>query len=198
MSARATTTGSSSIRTLVFVLAGPRYGWRPGSTLRPGTRDLRVLDPTGRAGVLALNANRVPALRPCRRGSAHRRDHQLVDHIGTQVVAHHVGAHTASPSSRCISCGDASPACSANCQRERLSTSAKSPQQKRLRLTGWLRPSEPASDACERRVELLRPSLRVYAGGSGHRVIVVSVHNRRSSRGGSPSAPSNTRRRSNR
>jgi len=57
------------------------------------------------------------------------------------------------------------------------------PQEERTSLPTWLDPTESASNAGERRVEVLLPHICVYAGFYGHRA-VMTVHNGSRSGGG--------------
>ena len=142
--------------------------------------DLGVLDPPGRAGVLALDPDGVGALLHVAGLVDHQHRLLVVRGARRRTRAHRRGRRrhptTARPSRCCMPSGVASPAHSAIVQQFLRGRSDSSPSTNRpARRRGSTRANRPAIRPI-RPLERLLPAGRVYAVTCGHRLI-VSLHN---------------------
>lgn len=142
-------------------------------------RDLRVLDPPRRAGVLALDPDRRDALLQI--AGVVQDQHtislaELVGHVTAHIVTDVVRVpHRLAQQPLHRVRGRVSGLLGQLPTRPRVHIGQQS-QQKRTNPPSRLNPSEPASDPRERRVEVFLPCVYVYSGIHGHRTVML-VHN---------------------
>jgi hypothetical protein len=88
--------------------------------------------------------------------------------------------------------GVVSPACWVVVQQLARGNPASRPKYQLADATSRLDPTEPVRDPAHQLIEPAQPPVRVYAEARGHREIILSPHNPRSSSGGRATPVTNT------
>jgi hypothetical protein len=142
-------------------------------------RDLAVLDPSGGAGVLTLHSNGAGALLHVTGLIDHQdrvRVPEVLGDVSAQIIPHAVSvpdclrqqplhpARIGVPGML----GDR-PAIGPRQARQQSTQEGRNP-------APWFDTGEPRPDSQHQLIELQLPSIKVYAGGSSHREISLSLH----------------------
>ena len=142
-------------------------------------RDLAVLNPPGCAGVLALHPHRAGALLHVAGLIDHQdraRVPEVPGDVSAQVIPHTVGVPD------CLRQQPLHPPRIGvpGMLGDRPAVGPRQPRQQSMQEgrdpASWFDPGEPRPDPQHQLIEFQSPSIKVYAGGSSHREISLSLH----------------------